>query len=169
MIDSATPERHARNDTLISVVLPVYNEARVLPELVDSLDSVMAECGRQYEILFVDDGSTDDSPRVLDRLAAENSRVRVIHLSRNFGHQAAVQAGLAHCRGDAVVLMDSDMQDAPEAIPEFLDKWRAGYDVVYALRTNRKENRVKRFLFSAFHRLMSRMANVPIPADAGIF
>jgi glycosyltransferase involved in cell wall biosynthesis len=93
----------------------------------------------------------------------------VVHLSRNFGHQAAVQAGLVHARGDAVVLMDSDMQDAPEAIPRFLAEWRAGCDVVYAIRTQRKENLLKRFLFAAFHRLMSAVASVPIPADAGIF
>ncbi len=169
MTDAATPERPAPSDTLISVVLPVYNEARVLPELVDSLERVMAACGRQYEILFVDDGSSDDSPRALDDLAAENGRVRVIHLSRNFGHQAAVQAGLAHCRGDAVVLMDSDMQDAPEAIPEFIRQWRLGFDVVYALRTRRKEKPLKRLLFATFHRLMSGVATVRLPVDAGNF
>jgi len=106
---------------------------------------------------------------VLDQLAAASDRVRVIHLSRNFGHQSAVQAGLAHARGDAVVLMDSDLQDAPEAIPRFFAEWQAGYDVVYALRTQRKENILKRFLFSAFHRLMSSVATVSLPADAGIF
>ena len=104
-----------------------------------------------------------------NQLAAADRRVGVVHLSRNFGHQAAVQAGLAHSRGDAVVLMDSDLQDAPEAIGEFLAKWRAGYDVVYAIRTERKENLLKRLLFAAFHWLMSRVATVPIPADAGIF
>jgi glycosyltransferase involved in cell wall biosynthesis len=95
--------------------------------------------------------------------------VRVIHFVRNFGHQAAVQAGLAHARGDAVVLMDSDMQDAPEAVPRLVDKWRAGYDVVYAIRTHRKERLPKRLLFAAFHRLLARIASVRIPVDAGIF
>jgi dolichol-phosphate mannosyltransferase len=106
---------------------------------------------------------------VLDHLAAVNHSVRVIHFSRNFGHQAAVQAGLRYARGDAVVLMDSDMQDAPEAIRRFLARWRAGYDVVYAVRRRRKESRWKTFLFAAFHRLLSRMASVPIPVDAGNF
>ncbi len=105
--------------------------------------AALDSCPADYEIVLVDDGSRDASPLVLDRLAAANDRVRVVHLSRNFGHQAAVQAGLAHAGGDAIVLMDSDLQDAPEAIPRFLSKWRAGYDVVYAIRTGRKENALK--------------------------
>ncbi len=155
--------------TLVSVVLPVYNEAKVLPVLAARIAGALHSCPMEYEIVLVDDGSRDESPQVLDQLAAASDRVRVVHLSRNFGHQAAVQAGLAHARGDAVVLMDSDMQDAPEAIPRFLAKWRSGYDVVYAIRTQRKENLLKRSLFAAFHRLMSAVASVPIPADAGIF
>jgi polyisoprenyl-phosphate glycosyltransferase len=155
--------------TLVSVVLPVYNEAQVLPILAARIADVLSSCPMQYELIFVDDGSSDQSPQVLDQLAAASDQVRVVHLARNFGHQAAVQAGLAHARGDAVVLMDSDMQDAPDAIPRFLAKWSAGYDVVYAVRTQRKENLLKRWLFAAFHRLMSAVASVPIPADAGIF
>lgn len=161
--------RLACDEALVSIVLPVYNEAKVLPILSARIASVLSACMMDYEIIFVNDGSRDDSPRVLDQLAAACDKVHVVHLSRNFGHQAAVQAGLAHARGDAIVLMDSDMQDAPEAIPRFLAEWRAGYDVVYAIRTQRKENAVKRFMFSAFHRLMSSVASVPIPADAGIF
>ena len=153
----------------MSVVLPVYNEAEVLPVLAARIAEALNPCPMRYEIIFVNDGSRDESPQVLDQLAAASDQVRVVHLSRNFGHQAAVQAGLAHARGDAVVLMDSDMQDAPEAIPRFLAAWRAGYDVVYAVRTQRKENLLKRSLFAAFHRLMSAVASVPIPADAGIF
>ena len=107
-------------ETLVSVVLPVYNEAEALPILAARIADVLERVPVRYEIIFVDDGSRDQSPQVLDQLAAASDRVRVVHLSRNFGHQAAVQAGLAHARGDAVVLMDSDMQDAPEAIPRFL-------------------------------------------------
>ncbi len=162
-------ERLVPEGMTISVVLPVYNEARVLPELLRRVGDALAACAADYEIIFVDDGSRDQSPRVLDQLAAADRRVRVIHLSRNFGHQAAVQAGLVHSRGDAVVLMDSDLQDAPEAIGRFIAKWRAGYNVVYAIRAQRKENPLKRFLFNAFHWLMSRVATWPIPADAGIF
>ncbi|MBN2477000.1 MAG: glycosyltransferase family 2 protein [Pirellulales bacterium] len=165
----ATPERPSLHETLISVVLPVYNEAKVLPALLQQVTEALTPTGADHEVLFVNDGSSDDSPRILDELAAANDRVRVIHFSRNFGHQAAVQAGMAHTRGDAVVLMDSDMQDAPEAIPRFIQQWQAGYDVVYAVRTERKENWWKRFLFATFHRLMSRVASVDIPVDAGNF
>ncbi len=163
------PQRPAPENTRLSLVLPVFNEAAVLPTLLDRLTEVLDKTPLDYEIIFVNDGSRDQSPQVLDRLAANNPRVKVLHLSRNFGHQAAVQAGLTHAQGDAVVLMDSDLQDAPEAIPQFVAAWREGYEVVYAIRTQRKENALKRFLFSAFHRLMSSVASVPIPADAGIF
>ena len=158
-----------RDAALVSVVLPVYNEAPVLPILLARVAQALGDCGVQYEILFVDDGSQDQTPAVLDHLAAVDRRVRVIHLSRNFGHQAAIQAGLAHARGDAVVLMDADMQDAPEAIAQFLAYWRAGYDVVYAVRTRRKESPGKKLLFAAFHRLLARVASVSIPIDAGNF
>ena len=164
-----SPQRPPLKKTLVSVVLPVYNEAQVLPILAARIDSVLSASPMKYEIVFVNDGSSDESPRILDHLATSCDRIRVVHLSRNFGHQAAVQAGLVHARGDAVVLMDSDMQDAPEAIPRFLAAWRSGYDVVYAVRTQRKENILKRLCFSTFHRLMSAVASVPIPADAGIF
>ena len=163
------PDGRSAEDTLISVVLPVYNEASVLTTLLQRLIKSLAACTDKYEIIFINDGSSDSSPHVLDQLAADNTSVRVIHLARNFGHQAAVQAGLAHARGDAVVLMDSDMQDAPEAIPRLVAKWREDYDVVYAIRIDRKELPLKRFLFAAFHRLLARVGSVPIPADAGIF
>ena len=169
MSSHAMSHRPPPQDTLISVVLPVYNEAEVLPVLLEQIAEAIGGLGADYEVLFVNDGSTDDSPQVLDRLAAEEDRVRVIHLSRNFGQQAAVQAGMAHTRGDAVVLMDSDLQDAPEAVRQFIRQWQDGYDVVYAVRTRRKESRLKRFLFAAFHRLMSRVASVPLPTDAGNF
>ncbi len=169
MPSTSGSERPTRENALISVVLPVYNEAKVLPALLTRISNVLGICGVAYEVVFVDDGSLDRSPAVLDQLAADDERVRVVHLSRNFGHQAAVLAGLAHARGDAVVVMDSDMQDAPEAIPRFVQQWRAGYDVVYAIRTKRRERPTKRFLFKAFHWLMARMASVPIPADAGNF
>lgn len=155
--------------TLLSVVLPVYNEAAVLPILSARVAAALDRCGGEYEVVFVDDGSTDASGSILDQLAAASRRVRVVHLSRNFGHQAAVQAGMAHARGDALVLMDADMQDAPEAIPAMVERWRAGYDVVYAVRRKRKEGRSKRLLFAAFHRALSRIASVRIPAEAGIF
>jgi len=164
-----SPPRPPLRDALVSVVLPVYNEASVLPVLLERISTTLTDCVADFEVLFVNDGSQDASPTVLDRLAAGDRRVKVIHLSRNFGHQAAVQAGLAHSRGDAVVLMDSDMQDVPEAIPEFLRQWQAGNDVVYAVRTRRKEILPKRLLFAAFHRLMARLASIRMPVDAGNF
>ncbi|MEN6451986.1 MAG: glycosyltransferase family 2 protein [Thermoguttaceae bacterium] len=169
--NAAQPAKRRRADgsTRLSIVLPVYNEARALPVLAARIAAVVAPLPLRYEIIFVNDGSTDESLQVLDQLAASSDTVRVVHLSRNFGHQAAVQAGLAHASGDAVVLMDSDMQDAPEAIPRFFAAWLEGCDVVYAVRTQRKENVVKRLLFATFHRMMAAIASVPIPAEAGIF
>ena len=150
-------------------MLPVYNEVEVLQPLLGQVRQALADCRVRSEIVFVDDGSTDGSARLLDQLAERYPEVRVIHFSRNFGHQAAVQAGLQHARGHAVVLMDSDLQDAPSAIGQFLERWREGYDVVYAVRVRRKEAAWKRALFGAFHRLMASVATTPIPAEAGNF
>ncbi|MDR3634915.1 MAG: glycosyltransferase family 2 protein [Isosphaeraceae bacterium] len=158
-----------RDAVLISVVLPVYNESKVLVQLTRAvLDGVRETCC-DGELIFVNDGSTDDSGDILDLLAAADPQVRVLHLSRNFGHQAALQAGLAHARGDAVVIMDSDMQDDPGGIVRFVDQWRQGYDVVYAIRTGRKEHPVKKFLFYAFYRVLNTVSRTPMPADAGNF
>lgn len=169
MLDNERVDLRKSRRALVSVVLPVFNEAEVLPTLLSRVRAALLSCEARYEIIFVDDGSTDASPELLDTLAAQFAAVRVVHLTRNFGHQAAIQAGLEHAQGDAVVLMDSDLQDMPEAIPLFVAEWRAGYDVVYALRTQRKEGLLKRALFAAFHRLMASIASVAIPADAGIF
>jgi dolichol-phosphate mannosyltransferase len=169
MTHSASSPRRRPEHALISVVLPVYNEAQVLPTLLASVTAALERTRAAYEILFVDDGSSDESPAILDRLAESTPQVRVIHLSRNFGHQPAVQAGLSFARGDAVVLMDSDMQDTPSAITAFVAKWREGYDVVYAIRSDRKEHAWKRFLFNAFHQFLARVASIPLPAEAGIF
>jgi glycosyltransferase involved in cell wall biosynthesis len=165
----AAPTRPTRSDTLVSVVLPVYNEVEVLPTLLGRVRQALAALAVRSEIIVVDDGSTDGSGPLLDQIAARCPEVRVIHFSRNFGHQAAVQAGLCHAQGDAVVLMDSDLQDAPEAIGRLLDAWREGYDVVYALRAKRKERAWKRLLFAAFHRTLAAVATTPIPPDAGNF
>ncbi|MCE9547780.1 MAG: glycosyltransferase family 2 protein [Planctomycetia bacterium] len=168
---TAEPLNHRRDvtDPLLSFVLPVYNEAQVLATLATLLADAARRCRARYEMIFVDDGSSDGSGQLLDELAERNPEIKVVHLSRNFGHQAAVQAGLCRAQGDAVVLMDSDLQDAPEAVPRLFAQWRAGYDVVYAVRTQRKENVLKRALFAGFHRLLGRISSTPIPADAGIF
>jgi glycosyltransferase involved in cell wall biosynthesis len=162
------PERPSR-PALVSVVVPVYNEVQVLPLLHGLLVKELARAGAGCEVIFVNDGSADGSAEVLDGLAAFDPRVRVLHLARNFGHQAAVQAGLLHAAGDAVVVMDADLQDDPARIPDLVAEWRKGFDIVYAVRTGRKENPVKRFLFAAFYRLLGLIASTPIPRDAGNF
>ena len=138
-------DRHS-SQSLLSIVLPVYNEARVLGELISQVTAAARACGMHYEIVLVNDGSRDASGELLDALAASDEHLRIVHLARNFGHQAAVQAGLAQARGDAVVLMDSDLQDSPLAIPRFVAAWRDGCDVVYAVRVDRKEAWWKRLL-----------------------
>jgi len=165
----ASPARPPVSDSLVSVVLPVYNESAVLDELCQRLRSVLTACRTTFEIIFVNDGSADDSAESLDHLAMQFAEVRVVHLSRNFGHQAAIHAGLGCARGDAIVLMDSDLQDPPEAIGKLLDAWQAGYDVAYAVRVRRKEWLGKRLLFAGFHRLLSSISRTPIPVDAGNF
>ena len=161
--------RKPLDQSLVSVVLPLYNEAAVLERLLELVTNALTESGCRHEIIFVNDGSTDGSTQILDSLADADFRVRVVHFSRNFGHQAAVQAGLLHATGDAVIVMDSDLQDDPSAIREFLAKWQAGYDVVYAVRENRKESLIKRSLFFWFYRILNLLSGTSIPKDAGNF
>jgi glycosyltransferase involved in cell wall biosynthesis len=153
----------------LSVVIPIFNEQGCLRELYSRLVGVLQQGGASYEIIFVDDGSRDSSPELLKEFAGADFNVKVLRLSRNFGHQAAITAGLEHARGGAVVLMDGDLQDPPEVIPQFVEKWREGWDVVYAIKTRRKENAVKRFAFWLFYRLLGYMSDVTLPLDAGIF
>ncbi|MEE9457008.1 MAG: glycosyltransferase family 2 protein, partial [bacterium] len=141
----------------------------ILVELYGTVLNVLRGARVTPEFVFVNDGSADGSAAILDRLAAHDRNVVVVHLSRNFGHQAAVQAGLEYATGDAVVVMDADMQDDPEAIRRFLEEWRRGYDIVYAVRVKRKESFLKRFSFGAFYRFLGVVANDEIPLDAGNF
>jgi dolichol-phosphate mannosyltransferase len=154
---------------LVSVVVPVFNEAEVLRELRNRIADSLGRCASRHEVIFVNDGSCDGGDGILDELAAQDAGVCVVHLTRNFGQQAAVQAGLVHARGDVLLVMDADLQDDPASLPAFLDEWQKGFDVVYALRSGRKENVVKRFLFTSFYRLLNRIASTPIPRDAGNF
>lgn len=163
------PNRPPLSEVLASVILPVFNESKVLLRLVEAVDDAFANLPCDYEIVFVDDGSTDGSAELLDDVATDHPEVRVVHFSRNFGHQAAVQAGLVHASGDLLIVMDSDLQDDPAAIPRMIEQWEHGYDVVYAVRTERKESWWKRSLFHAFYRVLNAISNTPIPADAGNF
>jgi len=153
----------------LDAVVPVYNEDAILPELHRRLVEALAGLPCQWRIIYVDDGSRDRTPELLADFASDDPRVAVIHLSRNFGQQLAISAGLAATEADAVVLLDGDLQDPPEVIPLLVDRWEAGYDVVYAVKRDRKEALPKRILFTLFYRILRRLSNVDIPADAGNF
>jgi glycosyltransferase involved in cell wall biosynthesis len=154
---------------LISVVVPVHNEEGTIGELHRRLTSVLAPLGR-YEVVLVDDGSSDGTWQAVRELAHTDPQVRLIRLSRNFGHQVALSAGLDHARGDAVVSMDGDLQDPPELIPELIERWRAGSDVVFAIRQRREgETWFKLATASVFYKLINRMSSVEIPEQAGDF
>ncbi len=153
----------------LSMVIPVFQEEENLPVLHQRLTEVMRQLETSYEIIFVDDGSRDRSVEIMHDLAAQDPHVRVVELSRNFGHQVAISAGLDYARGEAVIVMDADLQDPPEVLPQFIAKWREGHDVVYAIRAERKEGWFKRTLYAMFYRLLQRIANVDIPLDSGDF
>lgn len=153
----------------LSVIIPVFNEAENLPTLHGRLTRALVNLGMEYEIVLVDDGSQDESPEILRRMEAEDQRIVIVEFARNFGHQVAISAGLEHSRGRAVCIMDADLQDPPEVLHLFLAKWREGWDVVYAVRTERKEWWGKRLAYAAFYRLLQRVANIEIPLDAGDF
>lgn len=157
------------DNLLVSVVIPIYNEEETLPELYRRLSGALVGSEIGYEIIFVSDGSTDRSAEIIKGIGDSDPGVKMVELSRNFGHQTAITAGMDHASGDAVVLMDGDLQDPPEMLPEFLKKWEDGYDVVYAVRTKRKENLLKRLAFDAFYRALNRLSSIRMPLDAGIF
>lgn len=163
------PDASGQRKTL-SVVVPFLNERENLPVLYERVRSVMAGQPEGLELLLVDDGSTDGSAGWVREKAKEDPRVRLLQLSRNFGHQIAITAGLDHARGDAVVIIDADLQDPPEVIADLLAKWREGYDVVYAVRKRREgETWMKKFLAASFYRVFHAMAKVDVPMDAGDF
>ena len=163
-------ERPAPRQPVFSIIAPVHNEEAVLPELYRRLRDVMDGTGEPWELVLVDDGSRDHSAQVIHDLHVADPRVVGLSLSRNFGFQAAVTAGLDTAHGDAVMLIDADLQDPPEVLPEMIARWREGYDVVYGVRGQRDgETWFKKLSASAFYRLIARLTNVPIPVDTGDF
>jgi polyisoprenyl-phosphate glycosyltransferase len=158
----------ARELKLLSVVAPMYNEEATAAAFCERVFAALE--GVPLELILVDDGSSDGTAKIVDDLAASDPRVRVVRLSRNFGHQTAITAGLDHARGDAVVMIDADLQDPPEVINDLLAKWSEGADVVYAVRQRRDgETRFKLATASLFYRLMSRVSSIQLEPDAGDF
>jgi len=154
-----------------SVVAPVFNEEALIEEFYQRVRNVMEGIGEPWELVLVNDGSRDRSPQLLDQLYAQDpEHVVVLHFSRNFGHQLAITAGSDYARGDAVTVIDSDLQDPPEVIPEFIAKWREGYEVVYGVRAEREgETWFKLFTADLFYRLIQALTDVVIPMEAGDF
>ena len=155
---------------VVSIIAPVYNEEPIINELYRRLAAVLDTISEPWELVMVNDGSTDRSVELMVALHERDPRVRVINFARNFGHQNAVTAGMDYARGDAVVIIDADLQDPPEVILQLLDKWREGYHVVYAVRSERKgETWFKKFTAKLFYRLIYRITDVNIPLDTGDF
>ncbi|MDZ7843690.1 MAG: glycosyltransferase family 2 protein [Anaerolineales bacterium] len=153
-----------------SIVAPIYNEAPNIPHLYTRITEVLEKTGEPWELVMVDDGSSDGSKGLIRELAEQDSRVRPVIFARNFGHQIAVTAGLDYSRGGAVVIIDADLQDPPEVILDLIDKWKEGYEVVYATRAKREgESWFKLFTAAAFYRIIQRITDVNIPMDTGDF
>lgn len=152
-----------------SIIIPIFNEEEIIPELWRQLLDVLQRIDDNSEVIFINDGSVDSSFELLKKISQQHSEVKIINLSRNFGHQCALSAGIDHADGKAVILMDGDLQDSPEAIISFSRLWQQGYDVVYAIRKNRKEKFLKRLAFKSFYYIQRRLSGIITPMDAGIF
>ena len=158
-----------RGNKKISVIIPCYNEQEVLPELFRRMTKAAESWELAWEIICVDDGSHDNTWDLLSDQHAKDPRWSVISFSRNFGHQTAVSAGIFHASGDAVIVIDADLQDPPEVIHRFIKKWQEGYDIVYAVRQHRKEGILKKISYWIFYRILSKMIDFELPLDSGDF
>lgn len=167
--DGKSPAAGRGAGATVSVVVPIYNEEATLDRLVDRLVGTLSAAELDYEVVFVNDGSRDRSTEMLRDHHDRNPRLKCIMLSRNFGHQVAVTCGLDHASGDAVIVMDGDLQDPPEVLPAMVERWREGFDVVYAVRQRRKESLAKVLAYKAFYWLLRRVSYVDIPLDSGDF
>jgi glycosyltransferase involved in cell wall biosynthesis len=154
---------------MYSIIIPIFNEEEILPVLHQRLTESLSSLDQQYEVLLVDDGSRDQSFVLMQEIHRKDARFRILRLSRNFGHQVAISAGLDFCQGDAVIIMDGDLQDPPELLPLMIERWKEGYHVVFTVKRSRKENPLKRAAFSAFYRVLHALSSIDIPMDAGNF
>lgn len=158
------------NSPVYTIIAPIYNELENLPILYDRITQVMDKSGQSWELILVDDGSTDGSTNLIREIAKNDVRIRPVIFARNFGHQIAVTAGLDYSRGQAVVIIDADLQDPPEVILQLIEKWQDGFEVVYAVRSDREgETFFKKVTASVFYRLIFRITDVKIPLDTGDF
>lgn len=153
-----------------SIIIPVHNEKECLKELYRKLTDVLKNVDNDYEIIFINDGSTDNSLEILNELNQENEKIKIIDFSRNFGHQMALTAGLKYASGEAIITMDADLQDPPEIIPQMIEKWKQDYKVVYGLRKERQgESIFKKMTALGFYRLINKLSQTNIPVNAGDF
>jgi len=170
MTDNASSDAIAPNHPTLSVVVPIWNEEEVIPELYRRIVSIMDSTNETWELVCVDDGSRDRSLSLLLEIHDKDPRVKILQFSRNFGHQIAITAGADFAEGDAVIVMDADLQDPPEVVSRMIEKWREGYEVVYAVRISRQgESFFKLWTASLFYRLLQRITDIQIPLDAGDF
>ncbi|MFZ1609494.1 MAG: glycosyltransferase family 2 protein [Chitinophagales bacterium] len=153
----------------ISIIVPAYNEQEVLPEFYKAICQHRNAWNGTSELVFVNDGSSDNTSQILNQFADADETVRVIHLSRNFGHQPALSAGMAAAKGKAIVMMDADLQDPPELIQELIVKWKAGFEVVYAIRESREGNAILNFGYRTFYYWMNKSSSIYIPMHTGDF
>ncbi len=153
----------------VSFIIPLYNEAEVFSELVARIDKLLLSIEKLCEVILVDDGSIDNTPFLINELVHRDSRYQGLFLSRNFGQQNSISAGLDFARGNFIMFLDADLQDPPELYFEFMQKINEGYNVVYGIRKNRKENFIKRISYNLFYKLLNRISNFPIPKDSGDF
>lgn len=169
---SRLPEQSNGNERRLgklSLVVPVFNESDNLRELASRVEKALVPLGLGYKLIFVDDGSTDDTAAIITMLNMNDPRIAMVSLSRNFGHQAAIQAGLECATGDAVIIMDGDLQDPPEVLPHMIRLWEQGSDVVFAIRRKRKESLWKRGSYAFYYRVLRVVSDVVIPLDSGDF
>ncbi len=154
---------------MYSIVIPVFNEQETIPTLYERVRSVIDTLDAPTEVILVEDGGNDGSLELLKEIHKKDPRFKIVSFSRNFGHQVAISAGLDHAGGEAVMIIDGDLQDPPEVLSQFIAKWKEGYDVVYAIRTKRKENVFKRAAYALFYRMLKRLSYLDIPLDSGDF